>query len=497
MNMLMIKWIVSICQVGIKRLPIPLLTIVGLNLGTVTAQSTAQPPAKQFQAGAAISNITLKIGTSINGSLQDHAIRTIHDDTFAKSIVLDDGDTRLAFVVSDLCMVYSEQLDAAKQRAEEFTGIPSENMMMSATHTHSAGTACSVFQSDPDPEYLEFLVERIADAVIRANENREPARIGWGVGHEPSQVFNRRWRMKPDAKIVNPFGGTDQVKMNPGVANPELLEPAGPTDPEVPVIAIQSLTGKPIALLANYSLHYVGGTGPGEVSADYYGMFGNKMKELLGQRGKSPDFVAIMSNGTSGDINNINFRGGQDKPNAAYGQMEVVANTLAAEVYKVVQKIQYKDWVDLNARQKEISVGVRKPSKEEIDRAKKIMEAAEGPNMKSMDEIYARETMLIKDFPSEKQIILQAFQIGDLAVAAIPAEVFVEIGLEIKKKSPFQTTFSISLANGYNGYLPTPEHHLLGGYETWRARSSYMEENASVKITKTLFELLNTLHREK
>src|SRR5690606_25168020 len=130
------------------------------------------------------------------------------------------------------------------------------------------------------------------------------------------------------------------------------------------------------------------------------------------------------------------------------GQMEVVANTLAAEVYKVVQKIQYKDWVDLNARQKEISVGVRKPSKEEIDRAKKIMEAAGGPNMKRLDGSYARETMVIKGCPSVKQTSLQAGQSGDRAVAASPAEVFVEIGLEIKKKSPFQTTFGISLANG-------------------------------------------------
>src|SRR5690606_36520997 len=129
----------------------------------------------------------------------------------------------------------------------------------------SAGTACSVFQSDPDKEYLEFLSERAADAVIRADNNLVPAKIGWGVGHEPSQVVNRRWRMKPGSDLSNPFGGTDQVKMNPGIANPNLLEPAGPIDPEVPVIAVKSLDDQPIAVMANYSLHYVGGTGPGEI----------------------------------------------------------------------------------------------------------------------------------------------------------------------------------------------------------------------------------------
>jgi hypothetical protein len=80
-------------------------------------------------------------------------------------------------------------------------------------------------------------------------------------------------------------------------------------------------------------------------------------------------------------------------------------------------------------------------------------------------------------------------RIGDLGIAAIPCEVFVEIGLEIKAKSPFKPTFAISLANGYNGYLPTPEHHKLGGYETWRARSSYLEVDAAPKIVDTVMEL--------
>lgn len=474
---------------------LPLWGMVAMFVSTLALSAEAQDgkPDKIFQAGAAVSNITPKIGTSINGSMQDITIRNIHDDTFARSIVLDDGQTRLAFVVSDLCMIYREQLDEAKRLAHDRTDIPMENMLMSATHTHSAGTACSVFQSDPDPEYLNFLTERIADAVVRANENKVPARIGWGVGNEPSQVFNRRWKMKPGTIITNPFGGTDQVKMNPGVASPDLLEPAGPIDPEVPVISIQSTEGVPIALLANYSLHYVGGTGAGEVSADYFGIFAKRMEELMAPNAQYPSFVAMMSNGTSGDINNIDFRGGQIKPTESYGQMKVVANMLAAEAYKVVQTVQYQDWVDLDARQKEISVGIRKPSEEEVERAKKITQEATGPNMKTMEEIYARETILMSDFPDEKQIILQAFRIGDLAIAAIPAEVFVEIGLYIKEKSPFKPSFSISLANGYNGYLPTPEHHRMGGYETWRARSSYMEENASVKITDTLMELLEQL----
>ncbi|HEY9487865.1 MAG TPA: neutral/alkaline non-lysosomal ceramidase N-terminal domain-containing protein, partial [Chryseosolibacter sp.] len=297
-------------------------------------------PSRVFSAGAALSNITPKIGVSMNGNFQDQNAKHIHDELHARCIVLDDGEMRLAIVVADLCMVPREILDETKRRAHAITNIPVENMLISATHTHSAGTACAVFQSEADTGYVTFLSDRIADAVIRANNNLAPARIGWGVGQEPSQVFNRRWRMKPGTAITNPFGTTDQAVMNPGIGNPNLLEPAGPTDPEVPLISIQSLDGRPIALLANYSLHYVGGSLPGEVSADYYGMFADRMNAMLGADRQDPPFVAMMSNGTSGDINNINFRTAHP-PLPPYGRMQLVANLLASEAYKVLQNIQY------------------------------------------------------------------------------------------------------------------------------------------------------------
>src|SRR5690606_26778116 len=189
--------------------------------------SFAEQPVKRklFQAGAATSNITPKIGSSVNGGFQDRTAMNIHDEMHARGLVLDDGETLLAMVVMDLCLVGREVMDKAKIKANKHTGIPVENMLMSATHTHSAGTAHGTGQSEPDPAYLEFLSERAADAVIRAYHNRRPAKIGWAVGHEPSQVFNRRWKMKPGTDLPNPFGGQDRVKMNPGVGNPDLLEP--------------------------------------------------------------------------------------------------------------------------------------------------------------------------------------------------------------------------------------------------------------------------------
>ena len=109
----------------------------------------------------------------------------------------------------------------------------------------------------------------------------------------------------------------------------------------------------------------------------------------------------------------------------------------------------------------------------------------------TLPEVYARETTQMAKYPPAVTLIVQAHRVGDVGICAIPCEVFVEIGLELKKKSPLRPTFTIELANGYNGYLPTPEQHALGGYETWRARSSYLEVNASRRITDTLLALLN------
>ena len=177
-------------------------------------------------------------------------------------------------------------------------------------------------------------------------------------------------------------------------------------------------------MLANYSLHYVGGVAANDVSADYYGMFATRIKELLAgaDPNDAPPFVGIMSNGTSGDINNTNWSK-KTAGEAPYVKMRKVANILAAEVYKTIQNIQYKDQVSLAALQQEISLGVRRPDKQEIARAQNIVSRAKGPVMMSDEEVYARETLLMKDYPAQVQIILQAFRIGDLAITAIPAEV--------------------------------------------------------------------------
>lgn len=470
------------------RLAAPLALAAVSVAMTVAAGPRASAQERLFRAGAATSNVTPPLGTSINGGMRDGRAQHVHDELHARCVVLDDGKTRLGFAVVDSCMLPREVVDEAKRLIPAEAGLPASHIMISATHSHSCGTTAPVFQSAPDPEYPRFVARRIADGLRRAVNNLAPAKIGWGSGSVPDEVFNRRWKLKPEVVLKNPFGGIDKVKMNPGVANPALVEPAGPTDPEVSLLSVVSPEGRPIALLANYSLHYVGGVGPGHLSADYFGMFADRVQQLLSADRQSPPFVGIMSNGTSGDINNINWRGPAVK-HQPYEKMRIVADKVAAEAVRVQKSIQHRNWVPLGVAQKELRLGVRKPDSAEVARAKELVAQAKRP-LSTLEEIYAGETLHLAEYPDQVPVLLQAMRIGDLAITAIPCEVFVEIGLELKQKSAMKPTFTVSLANGYNGYLPTPKQHALGGYETWRAKSSYLETNASPKITSALLELM-------
>lgn len=460
---------------------------------TVERRACGEDNKPVLRAGAFAADITPEtFPVSSNGGMSDRQVTMAHDPLHARCLVLDNGENRIAIVVCDSCMIPREIFDAAKEKASKSTGIPTGNMLMSATHTHTAVSATGVFQSDPQPGYDHFLVERIAQGISQAVKRLQPVRIGWAVGNNPHQVFNRRWYMRGGFAMSDPFGGSDdRVRMNPPRGSRQLSRPAGPIDPQVPVLAVQSLDGHPVALLSNYSLHYVGGVPSGALSADYYGEFAQQIGRLIGAGQNSDEFVGIMSNGTSGDINNVDFFSGSATRREPFEQIRFVATDVAESALQAYQRVEYSDWVPLKMQETEIELGVRRPSADDLAQAKALLkEAGPGP-YRNRDHIYARETVLLAEYPATVRVKLQAIRIGDLGIVSSPCETFVETGLAIKKNSPLPLTFTIELANGYNGYLPTPEQHELGGYETWRARSSYLAEDAEPKIRATLLQLLN------
>ncbi len=456
-------------------------------------QVDATQPKKVFRAGAAASNITPSLGAIIVGGWGRPEALHVHDELYAKCLVLDDGTTQLGFAICDNVGIPREVFDLAKRLAERETGIPASNLLMSATHTHSGPSARgtnALAMGVPLDEYQLFLARRIADGLRRAQNNLQPARIGWGSAQLPGQVFNRRWHLKPGTPNLSPFGVQELVRMNPGVNNPALVKPAGPVDPEICFLSIQSTDGKPLALLANYSLHYVGGIRPNTISADYFGVFAERMAELLETRRQDPPFVGIMTNGTSGDVNNINFQPKEQKRYQPYEKMQIVADEAAAAVFEQLGKVQYADWVPLVAQYTEIPLQVRKPDDKLIAWAKEVLARPEdSPQSHVRERIYAQRTLDMAQWPDQIACPLQVFRLGDLGITAIPFEVFTETGLELKDRTPLAKTFTISLANGSYGYLPTRSQHKLGGYETWLG-TNRVEVEAAHKIADTLIQLL-------
>lgn len=469
-------------------------------LSVLMVASAARAQAPRLLAGAATSNVTPPLGGAIVGGWAPEPATDIHDELHARCLVLDDGVSRLAIVVVDSLGMPRHVLDTARQLASQHTGIATDRILISATHTHSATSALGARWSPADYDlsptldpYQSFLAGRIADAIRRAVANLQPAQVGWGHAQLADEVFNRRWYMKPGPHLSNPFGGTDRVQMNPAVGSADLIEPAGPTDPDIAVLALRGLDGRPIAVLANYSLHYVGGVPRGHVSADYFGVFARSVARMLGENHSDSRFVAMLSNGTSGDVNNVDVRGGQPRL-APYERMERVANRVAAQVYQGLQHLTWRDYVPLASAQRTLTLQRRRVTPELAAWARKALARPADAPTHPRERIYAERIQASAGAPPTLEVVLQTLAIGDLAIASLPFEVFAEIGLEIKAKSPFGQTFVTSLANGSEGYLPTAGQHQLGGYETWFG-TNRVEFDAARRMTDTLLEMLAGLRR--
>ena len=419
----------------------------------------------------------------------------VHDPLHVRAVAFQRGQGRAVICLIDAIGIGRDMSDLAKARAAEKTGWKPEEMLICATHTHSAPKGG---EGTPGKEAYEKLKrEKLEEAIVKAIQALQPARVGFGSDEEPSEVRNRRWFLKEGTMPPNPLGEEDQVKTNAN--RNHLVKPAGPVDPELCVIDVRTTRHKPIALIANYALHYVGGIPKvkeedgrlaGMASADYFGEFSRVMPYRIGGSNPPVDFVALMTNGASGDINNLVFTGTR-APRSPFEQARIVASKTADTAWRAVKKIEnYDDKPIVAVLQREVDLPYRKPAKREIILAKSLLKK----NSKERNDINKRTTSVANrvieysgsDHPETEPILIQAVRIGEQAIVSMPFEVLVEIGLEIKRKSAFERTFLIGLANGSYGYLPPPNQHKLGGYETWLGTSRFQTQSSEILIEQLL-----------
>lgn len=469
-----------------------LMVAAGLSMPSPALQAGEKG---RLRAGAAAVDITPQAGVSLDGPISKNGpVQGVHDRLHARALVLDDGATRLAIVICDLCMIGGDVTGAAKSLVQEQSGLPAERILIAATHTHAAPRAIHIGTGKLDDEYHALLAEKIAAAVVEAEKNLAPAQVGFGSFEKPEFIACRRFLCEPGSVEANPFGEEGERIKSVAGRSSAVLEPAGPVDPQFSILSVRHADGPPsgrcppLAVLGNFSVHYCGGYRRGLVSADYFGYYANEMEEHLSAGADRPPFVGIMSNGTSGNTGAIRLPERQFPP---FGRMQAAAEILAEETLEVLKTIEHHSDVTLAIQQRELELGVRKPDAERIAWAKEVLANPEQRRPHRWTPVYARETLHLAESPETVTIRLQAIRIGRLGIAAVPCEVFAETGLAIKGESPHAETFTIELANGYGGYLPTPEQHALGGYETWPARSSFLETEAEPKIRAAVLRLLS------
>lgn len=455
-----------------------------------------------FIAGAAQIDITPPLGTVINGDFTSHYAYSIHDPLYAKAIVLQNDQIIIAFVVVDICLMQKEFIDELKKEIFSQTGIPPEHVLVSATHTHAAGSVEDLLFAGADLRYRRELYRLITKVVLKAKQKSRPAKIAFGSVSVPEHVVCRRYDMKPGYRAYNPVTNElDSVKTNPMGDEDQILKREGTTDPEVCYLAIKGSDDQWISILANYSMHYVGDWENGVITADYFGSFAEKIKSTL----QAPDdFVAIMSNGTSGNANIMDFLQPDRYPTEAFAKNALIGNDIANKVVNSIKNIEWDNNPSLNVQYTELSVMIRKPSPVELKIAIKIVsetrydhlnikESSHTGNEETFRKIYAREQVLLNEYPDKVLFPIQVFKIGEGMVGGLGGEFFAETGLSLKENGQSKHYFTICLANGYAGYVPPAHEFELGGYETWRCRSSYLDINAEKVIREKLHQLISQI----
>lgn len=421
----------------------------------------------------------------VNCFFLERQVSEVQEPIYAKALVLQRGGEKVAMVVVDSCMMPRELIDRAKQMAAAATGIPVERQMISATHTHMAPAAMSCLGSRVDEKYAAWLPGKIAEAITQANRRLEPARAGSFAVADEEHTFVRQFFYRRDKQQMDPFGlKTVHANMHPGYENPDMTMPTGPKDATLTVLAVESLSGKPLALVANYAMHYFNSK---PISSDYFGEFA---KQFTRRIGAGADYVVMLNQGVSGDLMWMNYARPQQKDLT----IEAYTKGLVESAEKAYRSVRYDKAPTLRMSEVEEEYGRRRPDAARLEWAKKLMAGMTGREPKNQPEVYAREQMHIEQEPV-RRLKLQVLQIGDLAVAAWPNEVFSISGLKLRERMGFPYLMNVTLANGAEGYIPPAELHPFGGYTTWPAKTASLEVGAEAKIVARLGAMLDQFRK--
>lgn len=434
-----------------------------------------------FKAGFSKVCISPPVGSPLAGFAARQDVSSgIHDDLFVSALVLENAESAVAFVSVDVLALPGDFVKLVRSSVHDSVGLRPECIMIACTHTHAGPVTITTFfnpDESVDGNYLGFLGSCIVDAVTHAWRDRFPARVGIGAGHVEGVGVNRR--------------SGDQR----------------PIDEEIGIIKVEDSAGTARAVFINYACHPTV-LGPDNllVTGDFPGFALEEIEKVIG-----PGSFAMFVNGTQGNISMGHSSElsaiGVVTPGRTFERAAELGHLLAAATLQALDSIETSDEATLGAASIAIDLPLKKypPFAEtskllrDAERHLAQLVATDGQDIEelrrakseqlyaSITNFYAKEASALTD--GLLSIELQAIRINDAAFVAVPAEVFVEIGLRLKKTAPHRT-FIVGLANGYIGYLPTAAAHALGGYEVVSSKCQPHAEDILIEKVISLEERL-------
>jgi hypothetical protein len=455
--------------------------VFGLALhGCLVSEINAYP----LRIGAAQVSITPPIGIPMAGYYHERGASSIHDQLYARTIVLEKDGVKAAIVSLDLITTRRSFVQDARRLIEASTDIPGDHVMISATHAHTGPVLASESTLDEARggkdelvlQYSRTLPAFIADSVVKANAQLQEAQAQGAIGVEDSIAFNRRFHMKD---------GT--VGWNPGKQNADIIKAAGPIDPEVPFVFFSNTEGAALATYVNYAVHLdnVGGL---EISADLPFALSETLKRYHGK-----EMVTVYTTGACGDVNHVNVAWGA--PQKGHDNATRMGVILAGEVLSQWPVLKAVDG-SLKVRSEIVELSLPDVTSEDIDSSKDVIQTADDRTRASFMKLVQAHKVLDVAARNGKpwEVEVQVITLGDqLAWVALPGEIFVQLGLDLKLDSPYPQTMIAELANGSIGYIPNMRAYPQGNYEVVSARCA---AGSGEKLIATAIRLLKDSHRK-
>ena len=407
------------------------------------------------------------------------------DPIFAKAIVIEQDGLHVALVALDLSGTTRPIVAAARKAVQEQCGMEGDHVLISATHTHTGPQLArgsllddiTKANSPPGAAYMSALPGLIAQAVKDAKARLAPAAASAAIGRAEGISFNRRVLREGVAEAI----------WQPRSINPATEKPAGPVDPEVGVLFFRG-SGKdaaPLASYLNFAMHPTSVGGGLKISADYPGVFAKLVTERHG-----PGMISVFANGACGNINHNDYITGKRRSTQELGAALADAATAAWPGLKPLTTFRPR------IRSEQVTLARRTFDDATISKAKDVAARMMTESLGTVamaEAVCVLETVEKKALPLLAEVQVIAFS-EELAVVALPGEIFVELGLAIKKASPFKHTLIAELANGSIGYVPNREAYPQGNYEVVSARG---EAGSGEKLVEVALRLLTEVKSAK